>query len=170
MEVAARPKFVKYFKKEGDTWIIDPSLKSMVSYKEFNLLNDFKGLGSFDVVFCRNVLIYFDQATKTSVLSKVSSVMVKDSFLYLGGAETVLGVSDKFKPISGQRGMYSLSNGRATSAIKPLEKSAFGGNKPAIGAVKASAAMKVPVAGRGNPPVGARAFVARATDPLVKKS
>lgn len=165
---------IKYFKKEGDGWVIDPSIKSMVSYKEFNLLNDYKGLGSFDVVFCRNVLIYFDQETKTKVLSKVSDVMVKDGFLYLGGAETVLGISDKFKPLSGQRGIYSLSDAKndvqVTSAIKPLQSNIFGGKSSAIEAAKTLSSMKVPVAGKGNTPVGARAFVAGTTGSSVKKN
>ena len=55
---------LKYFKKEGDLWQIDAALRGMVQYKEFNLLDDPKPLGRFDVVFCRNVLIYFDQLTK----------------------------------------------------------------------------------------------------------
>ncbi|HEC14243.1 MAG TPA: chemotaxis protein CheR [Rhodospirillales bacterium] len=100
---------LKYFKKDGDHWQIDPSLRAMVQYKEYNLLKDLKMLGNFDVIFCRNVLIYFDQETKGKVLGGMSQQLSNDGVLFLGGAETVLGISDKFKPVAGQRGVYGLS-------------------------------------------------------------
>lgn len=101
---------VKYFKKRDDQWEIDPAIRAMVQYKEWNLLQDLRALGTFDVVFCRNVLIYFDQPTKGKVLEGMSKQMSDDGVLYLGGAETVLGISDKFKPIPGQRGVYAVVN------------------------------------------------------------
>jgi len=104
---------VKYFKKNNEMWQIDPAIRAMVQYKPFNLLHDLKPLGQFDVVFCRNVLIYFDQPTKTRVLESISRNMPDDGLLYLGGAETVLGISDKFKPVPDQRGIYAVSRGGA---------------------------------------------------------
>lgn len=101
---------VKYFKKRDDQWEIDPAIRAMVQYKEWNLLQDLRALGTFDVVFCRNVLIYFDQPTKAKVLESMAKQMSDDGVLYLGGAETVLGISDKFKPIPGQRGVYAVVN------------------------------------------------------------
>ena len=98
---------LKHFKQQGDRWQISESLKQMVQYREFNLLSDPAVLGQFDVVFCRNVLIYFDQATKSSVLGRIARMMPPDGFLYLGGAETVLGISEKFAPMPGQRGIYA---------------------------------------------------------------
>ncbi len=100
---------VKYFKKTNEAWQIDPAIRGMVQFKEFNLLHDLKSLGQFDIVFCRNVLIYFDQPTKSKVLDSISRIMPDDGFLYLGGAETVLGISDKFKPVPEQRGIYALT-------------------------------------------------------------
>ncbi len=100
---------LKYFKKANDAWEIDPSLRDMVTYKEFNLLNDPTALGAFDVVFCRNVLIYFDQPTKTLILDWISRMIPADGRLFLGGAETVLGITDKFKPVPGQQGVYCLA-------------------------------------------------------------
>lgn len=100
---------VKYFKKRDEVWQIDPAIRAMVQYKEWNLLGDLRQLGQFDVVFCRNVLIYFDQPTKTSVLDSISRLMTEDGVLYLGGAETVLGISERFKPIVGQRGVYAIN-------------------------------------------------------------
>ena len=80
----------------------------MVAIKQFNLLNDFTVLGLFDIVYCRNVLIYFDQPSKSDILGRVSKLMPADGVLYLGGAESVLGISDAFKPISGMRGVYGV--------------------------------------------------------------
>ncbi len=100
---------VKYFSQEGDKWRIKPEVQEKVKYDYFNLLDSAASLGKFDVVFCRNVLIYFDQKTKGEVLSRIAGLMPPDGMLFLGGAETVLGVSDAFKPIPGQRGVYGLT-------------------------------------------------------------
>jgi chemotaxis protein methyltransferase CheR len=97
---------VKYFTQVGDRWQISPELKNNISFRELNLLSDFTTLGTFDVVFCRNVLIYFDQPTKAKILEKISRMMPADGVLYLGGAETVLGVTEKFAPMPAQRGIY----------------------------------------------------------------
>jgi chemotaxis protein methyltransferase CheR len=107
---------VKYFKQIGDRWQIVDKLRSMVSYREFNLLSDPASLGRFDVVFCRNVLIYFDQDTKAKVLEGVARQMPTDGYLFLGGAETVLGLTDRFQLLSGQRGIYGVAAKRAPVA------------------------------------------------------
>ena len=99
---------IKYFEQQGDVWQIDPAIRAMVEFKELNLLDNFSHLGQFDIVFCRNVLIYFDQETKASVLDRVVNVMAKDGTLVLGAAETVIGVTEKFKPVTGQRGLYMV--------------------------------------------------------------
>jgi len=104
---------VKYFKQEGDRWQISEELRRMVKYMPFNLLESPSRLGKFDIVFCRNVLIYFDPPTKTKVLDSIASVMPKDGFLYLGGAETVIGTTERFKPIPGQRGLYARADADA---------------------------------------------------------
>ncbi len=119
---------MKYFEKADDQWRISEDLRKMVQYKEFNLLEDPKALGTFDVVFCRNVLIYFDQPTKGQVLERMSALMPSHGKLFLGGAETVLGVTDKFKPISGQRGVYGVAD--ATDA-KPAPAPAAAGAQAA---------------------------------------
>ncbi|MBT3358383.1 MAG: protein-glutamate O-methyltransferase [Rhodospirillales bacterium] len=112
---------VKYFKKQEDLWQIDASLRAMVRFREFNLLHDLRGLGSFDVVFCRNVLIYFDNETKGKVLAQICKLMPEDGRLFLGGAETVLGVSDRFKPVSQNRGLYAPAQGEESPPI-PLRQ------------------------------------------------
>jgi chemotaxis protein methyltransferase CheR len=106
---------VKYFKQQGERWQIDPAIRAMVSFRQLNLLDEMTALGRFDVIFCRNVLIYFDQPTKTLVLDRLSRQMAPDGHLYLGGAETVLGISDKLQPVPENRGVYGL----ATTAAAP---------------------------------------------------
>ena len=108
---------VKYFSQVGDRWQINAKIRSMVNYREFNLLHDPIGLGRFDVVFCRNVLIYFDQQTKGRVLNSVAKLMPEDGFLFLGGAETVLGITDKFQMMTGQRGVYCVSGANKPAAM-----------------------------------------------------
>jgi chemotaxis protein methyltransferase CheR len=99
---------VKYFQQKDEHWQIDSKIKEMVKFRLFNLLDTYKTLGSFDIVFMRNVLIYFDQETKTDILNRVSAMLPPDGVLYLGGAESVLGISKAFKPIPGLRGVYGV--------------------------------------------------------------
>lgn len=99
---------VKYFDKVEDHWVLKDDIRRMVQFKYFNLLDSMAGLGKFDVVFCRNVLIYFDPPTKAKVLAGIAGLMPDDGLLFLGGAETVLGISDKFQPVKGQRGLYQV--------------------------------------------------------------
>ena len=100
---------IKYFNQVNDLWQIDSSIRAMVKYQSLNLLKNFSQLGAFDVVFCRNVLIYFDQQTKGEVLGNIANQMPSDGYLFLGGAETVLGICDSFNPMDGLRGIYRLS-------------------------------------------------------------
>ena len=102
---------MKYFKQDGERWQISDEIRNMVSFKAHNLLEQPPGLRQIDVVFCRNVLIYFDPDTKTKALDLIAGVMAEDGFLFLGGAETVLGVSERFQLIPGQRGVYGLTAG-----------------------------------------------------------
>lgn len=100
---------VKYFAKDGDAWRISSEIRSMVEFRKINLLQPYAGLGTFDIVFCRNVLIYFDPATKSDVLGRIAGLLAPDGYLVLGAAETVLGVSDAFRPLAERRGLYALN-------------------------------------------------------------
>lgn len=100
---------MKYFTQSGDTWQIDQSVRSMVQFQAFNLLDDPGVFGFFDVVFCRNVLIYFDQPTKRLILDRMSRLLPQDGALYLGGAETVLGICESFRPVPELRGVYAVA-------------------------------------------------------------
>lgn len=97
---------VKYFQQNGDKWQLHEKVRSMVQYKPLNLLQDWGGLGKFDVIFCRNVLIYFDMPTKTKLFERFAGALHPDGGLFLGGAETVLGATDCFKGLEGHHGIY----------------------------------------------------------------
>ncbi|HMF27006.1 MAG TPA: protein-glutamate O-methyltransferase CheR [Pseudolabrys sp.] len=97
---------VRFFEQSGESWQLAPELRGMVQFRSLNLLNDFSALGTFDVVFCRNVLIYFDQDTKVAVLNRIARQMPDDGYLVLGAAETVIGLTDAFKPLADKRGLY----------------------------------------------------------------
>jgi chemotaxis protein methyltransferase CheR len=102
---------VKYFTKEDAAWRVKPSLRGAVDFREWNLLADPRPLGKFDVVFCRNVLIYFDAPTKTRVLEAIAGVLAPDGVLFLGGAETVLGLTSALQAIPGESGAYAKPTG-----------------------------------------------------------
>lgn len=107
---------VKYFKQNGEFWQINPELRAMVQHRQLNLLHDFSQLGTFDIIFCRNVLIYFDQDTKINIFGRLAKSMEQDGFLVLGAAETVVGLTDAFKPFPDKRGLYRPSGARGASA------------------------------------------------------
>ena len=98
---------VKYFTKLDGQWQIKPALRAAVEFREWNLLADLRALGQFDVVFCRNVLIYFDAPTKTQVLDALARQMAADGVLFLGGAESVLGLSRGFQATPGEPSAYT---------------------------------------------------------------
>jgi len=103
---------VKYFKQIGELLQINPDIRAMVAHRQLNLLHDFGQLGSFDVIFCRNVLIYFDQETKANIFGRLARGMEPDGFLVLGAAETVVGLTEAFKPIGDRRGLYRPNDAR----------------------------------------------------------
>ncbi len=110
---------VKYFAKQGDNWAIKPELKDLITFKEANLLTDLGHLGHFDIVLCRNVLIYFDVPTKGKVLSALNGATKEDGVLFLGGAETVIGISESFKPLANVRGVYVRDDSTFMAEKKP---------------------------------------------------
>jgi chemotaxis protein methyltransferase CheR len=109
---------VKYFTQVGDCWQLSPEIRAMVQFRPFNLLNDFGPLGRFDLVFCRNVLIYFDQESKIGVFDRLARQIEPDGYLVLGAAETVVGLTERFKPHPDRRGLY-MPNAKPASAGAP---------------------------------------------------
>jgi chemotaxis protein methyltransferase CheR len=91
-------QLLRHFRQDGDRWRINPHLHSRIRFEEFNLLDDYNQLGRFDVIFCRNVLIYFDVVTKRKVLDKMAQVIAPDGYLFLGTAESAAGLTNAFLP------------------------------------------------------------------------
>ncbi|MGZ3290685.1 MAG: CheR family methyltransferase [Xanthobacteraceae bacterium] len=107
---------VKYFTQTGELWQLNADIRAMVQHRQLNLLQDFSHLGTFDVIFCRNVLIYFDQDAKARIFDRLSRMLEPDGVLALGAAESVVGISDAFKPYPDRRGLYRLNTERAARA------------------------------------------------------
>ncbi|MFZ5693570.1 MAG: CheR family methyltransferase [Pseudomonadota bacterium] len=109
---------LKYFTQHGDLWQIAPEIRAMVQYRPFNLLSDFSRLGVFDLVVCRNVLIYFDQPTKSDVLDRLARVVPHDGYLILGAAETTVGLTQAFKSVPDKRGLYAPADPVAEKIVR----------------------------------------------------
>ncbi len=100
---------VKYFKPQPDTnWQVGDALKTMVQYRVQNLLESFSSLGKFDIIFCRNVLIYFDEPTKAQVIEKLCDSLHPGGILFLGATESTLPSNTRLKQIENTRGIYQL--------------------------------------------------------------
>ncbi len=129
---------VKHFRKEPEGWRIAEPLRAMASFREWNLLADLRPLGQFDTIFCRNVLIYFDQPTKTRVLEAIAERLAPDGVLYLGGAETILGLTERLVAAPGGHGVYRRANAGAASS--PSATAPLGAIASAMKVISASAA------------------------------
>ncbi len=123
---------VKFFTQVGDAWQIAPEIRAMVQFRTLNLLNDFSPLGTFDIVFCRNVLIYFAQDTKIGVFNRIAKQMPDDGYLVLGAAETTVGLTDGFKPVPDRRGLYAPNVG-----LRQLTRAAGPGSAIRLASLKA---------------------------------
>jgi len=112
---------MKYFKQIGELWQINPDIRAMVQHRQLNLLQGFAHLGTFDIIFCRNVLIYFDQPTKSRLFAGLAKAIEPDGVLVLGAAETVIGLSDAFRPWPEHRGLYRLTPTAQPAAVAPAQ-------------------------------------------------
>ncbi len=117
---------IKHFTQTGETWQIAPELRAMVKFRQFNLLADFSAFGHFDLIFCRNVLIYFNQETKIDVLNRLARVIASDGYLVLGAAESVVGLTESFKIVGDKHGLYApnhrLPRPSAVSVKRPAPR------------------------------------------------
>lgn len=116
---------LNYFTQTGETWEIASQIKQMVQFRYLNLFDNFTALGKFDIVFIRNVLIYFDQEAKAQILERVAKQMNPDGYMVLGAAETVVGLTDAFKAVPGSRGLYqpTTAQARATgTSFTPIRR------------------------------------------------
>jgi chemotaxis protein methyltransferase CheR len=97
---------VKYFDKVDDAWVLSPRIRQMVSFSRVNLLTDVRGFGPFDVVFCRNVLMAFDDSTRRSVLEQIAGILAEDGYLVLGIEESPPQAANAFRPVAGRPGLF----------------------------------------------------------------
>ncbi|QQG37481.1 MAG: protein-glutamate O-methyltransferase CheR [Micavibrio aeruginosavorus] len=98
---------MKYFSQTGQNWTIKDEMKRNISFRVFNLHDSFMPLGRFDLIVCRNVLIYFDDNDKRKVLTGMKGVLAADGYLFLGSSETILGLSTEFTIVPSFPGFYS---------------------------------------------------------------
>jgi chemotaxis protein methyltransferase CheR len=122
---------VKHFKQVGAMWQLNSDTKALVQFRQFNLLQDYAHLGKFDVIFCRNVLIYFDQATKSDIFNRLQKATEPDGYLFLGAAETVVGLTDAYRVCPKRRGIYLPNTARSTPQAA---RTATSGLKATVGA------------------------------------
>lgn len=88
---------VKYFEQKGAEWQVRKELRDSIEFSELNLAQPFPPMPKLDIVFLRNVLIYFDLATKRDILGRIRANLQPDGYLFLGGSETTLNVDEQFR-------------------------------------------------------------------------
>jgi chemotaxis protein methyltransferase CheR len=108
---------IEHFTQVGELWQLNADIRGMVQHRQLNLLQDFSQLGTFDIIFCRNVLIYFDQDTKAAIFERLAKQLEPDGVLMLGAAESVVGITDAFKPYPDKRGLYRPNPARPGRAV-----------------------------------------------------
>ena len=80
----------RYFRKERDIWKIEPAVQRLITFRQMNLMESFSWMGNFDVIFCRNVLIYFDNAAKSRICTQLIQMLTDSGYLFLGASENML--------------------------------------------------------------------------------
>lgn len=95
----------RYFLQRGDKWEVRPEIKQRTSFREMNLLSSYAALGRFDIVFCRNVLIYFSSKLKTDILNRIAKTMNPGGYLFLGGSESPTSYTDAFDLVRTPQGV-----------------------------------------------------------------
>jgi chemotaxis protein methyltransferase CheR len=118
---------IKYFSQSGETWQLAPEIRAMVQFRPLNLIGDFSRIGIFDLVVCRNVLIYFDKETKSNVIDRLARITAPDGHLVLGAAETTIGLSSAFRAIADRRGLYAPVDRTAAHADRAATRLSVAG-------------------------------------------
>ena len=116
---------LNHFSQKGEQWEIAPAIRQMVQFRQLNLFDSFLSLGKFDIVFIRNVLIYFEQQAKAEILERVAKQMAPDGYMVLGAAETVVGLTEAFKAVPGSRGLYQPNPAFVEGAKPALARAGF---------------------------------------------
>ena len=102
----------RFFLPKGDRWEVRPEIRNRVSFRELNLMQSFAPLGKFDIVFCRNVLIYFSSDLKKDILNRIAQTMNPRGYLFLGGSESPTSYVDMFEMVLPTAGVgYRFTGG-----------------------------------------------------------
>lgn len=121
----------RFFDQIGSEWKVRPEVKRWVAFKRLNLLSDFSSFGQFDIIFCRNILIYFDAAMKKKVLEGMAASLTPNGALFLGGGETPLGITDRLTRMEAGRGVYYKRSDAPPSSAPPIQRQKVaGGGSP----------------------------------------
>ena len=107
----------KYFNYDGRVYELDETIRSMVSFKQINLLDDFQGMGSFDLVMCRNILIYFSDDLKSELYGKLHNSLFNGGLLAIGGSEASKAYSDDFDQVLIDRAMFYTPKGSNVAKV-----------------------------------------------------
>ncbi len=108
---------LKYFEQQGENWVAKDHLRQMVTFAEHNMLQPSRHLGTFDVILCRNMLMYLCEDKRTQVLDGMAPILAEDGILMLGAAETVIGQTEKFRSSQEFRGFYEATGKPVISHI-----------------------------------------------------
>ncbi|MDE2363975.1 MAG: protein-glutamate O-methyltransferase CheR [Hyphomicrobiales bacterium] len=103
------PLLLRHFRQDSGGWCINEHLRGAVQFRRINLLSDFSTQGRFDVVLCRNALMYMDVARRRQILSRFARIVPSDGYLVLGATETIVGLSDEFVAQPGYAGLFRRS-------------------------------------------------------------
>ena len=102
----AKDKLQKYFSLSGNTWKIKDEIRAMASFRKLNLMLPFAALGQFDIVFCRNVAIYFNMEDRKKLFDKIADLLAPDGCLIVGSTETLSGICPRFEPKRHMRSIF----------------------------------------------------------------
>ena len=100
---------LKYFQRFSEAWQVESALRADITFCQHDLKTDDPPDGKFDVIFCRNVLIYFDETENAEILTRIRSALVDDGYLFLGATETALAATTGFIPVGARSGLYRLA-------------------------------------------------------------
>ncbi|MCB2082225.1 MAG: protein-glutamate O-methyltransferase CheR, partial [Rickettsiales bacterium] len=101
-------RYFKQLESYGDKWQISDTLRKMVTFRQKNLIDDFSDMGRFDLIFCRNVLIYFEDGTKQEVLKKLARCLTPHGLLILGSTESLSHLDTPLTPFKNLNGIFCL--------------------------------------------------------------
>jgi chemotaxis protein methyltransferase CheR len=122
------PMLLRHFNQIGESWQLSDHVRSKVTFRQLNLLSDFTGLGRFDIIFCRNVLIYFDATRKADILTRMTRTLANDGFLTLGASESLIGLKTDLVAHPEQRGIFMRAG--AVPAADPASRFAVRVDQP----------------------------------------